>query len=115
VALWLDIVDKLSDLPSGLPQAIARIDMTQWPAPLIQLYLGGLTPAAARAAAEHPDPDTKKGRACEADFYSGELALLQGAKDEAARLFRLAASNCPKTFTESVAAKVELEPFGATP
>jgi hypothetical protein len=52
-----------------------------------------LTPEAVLAAADDPDANTKKDQVCEANFYSGEFALLQGAKDEAARLFRLAASS----------------------
>jgi hypothetical protein len=40
---------------------------------------------------------------CEANFYSGELALRLGTKDEAVRLFRLAASNA------------ELKALGAAP
>ena len=40
---------------------------------------------------------TKQRRVCEASFFSGELTLMQGTKENAARLFRLAAGDCPKT------------------
>jgi lipoprotein NlpI len=53
-----------------------------------------------------------KGQICEANFYSGELALQQSAKNEAIRLFRLAAADCPKTFEERLAAKAELRALG---
>jgi lipoprotein NlpI len=46
-ALWLDIANKRSNLPSRLPEAMQQIDMAKWPAPVIRLYLGQLTPEAA--------------------------------------------------------------------
>jgi lipoprotein NlpI len=114
-ALWLDIVDTRSNLPSGLPQAIAQIDMATWPGPVIQLFLGHLTPAGILAAADDPDATKKEGQVCEANFYSGELALREGAKDEAVRLFRLAADDCPKDFREWFAANQELNALGVGP
>jgi len=111
-AIWLDIVDKRSNLPSRLAQAMTQIDMTNWPAPVIRLYLGQLTPAAVLAAADDLNADTKKGQVCEANFYSGELELQQGATKEAARLFQLAAAHCPKGFIEWPAANVELKALG---
>jgi hypothetical protein len=39
-ALWLDIAAKRSGLPARLPQAASQVDMTKWPAPLIQLLMG---------------------------------------------------------------------------
>ena len=112
-ALWLDIVNRRSNLPSRLPQQVAQIDMSKWPAPLIRLFLGQMTPRAALAAAADANANTKKGQTCEANFYSGELALQQGAKDQATRLFRLAASGCQKGFIEFTAASAELKALGA--
>jgi hypothetical protein len=57
-----------------LSQAISQIDMTAWPAPVIRLFLGQMTPTAVLAAAADPDAGKKKGQVCEANFYSGELA-----------------------------------------
>lgn len=89
--------------------------MTAWPAPVIRMFLGQTTPAAVLAAADDADAFKKKGRICEANFFSGELALRTGAKDEAIRLFRLAASGCPKDFVEVPAANAELKAAGAAP
>jgi hypothetical protein len=50
------------------------------------------------AAADDTNPKTKQGQVCEANFYGGELALLQNAKEEALRVYRLAASDYPETF-----------------
>lgn len=114
-ALWLEIANKRSKLPSRLALQIAQLDMTNWPAPVVRLYLGQMTPQAALAAAADADAATEKGQTCEANFYSGELALLQGAKDEATRLFRLAVSGCPRHYVEFVVANTELKTLGVTP
>jgi len=114
-ALWLEIIGKRSNLPSRLQQATEKIDMTEWPAPVIRVFLGQLTPEALLAAADNHDPKTKKGQVCEANFYSGELALQQGRKDEAARLFKLAANDCPKGLIEWAAANAELNALGVAP
>jgi len=114
-ALWLDIAQARSKLPSTLPQAIASLNMKEWPGPVIRMYLGEMTPAAVLAAADVPNAAKKTGQVCEANFYSGEWALRQGAKDEAARRFREAARGCPKTLIEANAAALELKPLGATP
>lgn len=114
-ALWLDIAGQRSGLASRLPQAVTQIDMTAWPAPVIQMFMGQLTPAAVLAAADNPDPNTKRGQVCEANFYSGEFALRSAAVAEATRLFRLAASDCPKHFVEWGGANAELKAAGMAP
>jgi lipoprotein NlpI len=91
-----------------------QIDMSKWPAPLVRLYLGELTPEAVLAAADDPDAATKKGRLCEANFYGGELVLQRGAKDEAKRLLQLAATNCPKSFIEYEDANAQLKALDAS-
>ena len=95
-ALWRDIIGKRNNLPSRLPESLSQLDMTKWPAPVVRLFLGQLTADAVLAAADDPDRKTKQFQVCEAYFYSGERALEQGAKDDAIRFFRLAASDCPK-------------------
>jgi lipoprotein NlpI len=114
-ALWLNIVDTRSNLPSQLAEATRQIDMTKWPAPVIRLFLGQTTPEAVLAVADDPNPKTKQGKVCEANFYTAELALQRHAKDEATRLFRLAAADCRKGFTERAAANAELKALGANP
>jgi lipoprotein NlpI len=113
--LWLDLVNKRSNLPSRLDEATKQVDMTKWPAPIIRLYLGQLTPEATLAAADDANPETKKGHVCEVNFYNGELALQRSAKDEAARMFKLAAADCPKNFIEYDGAIAELKAFGIKP
>jgi len=114
-ALWLDIVNKRSNLPSQLAEATEQIDMTKWPAPVIRLYLGQLTPETVLAAADDANPRTKQQEVCEANFYTGELALQRGKGDEAKRLFALVATDCRKSLTAYADATAELKVLGARP
>jgi tetratricopeptide (TPR) repeat protein len=113
--LWLDFAERRNHLPSRLAEGASQLDMITWPAPVIRLLLGETTAAALLAAAEDPDPNKKQGRVCEANFFSGEAALLDGAKQEAARLLRLAADDCPRTSFERTAANAELKALGGEP
>jgi tetratricopeptide (TPR) repeat protein len=112
-ALWLEVVNQRSDLPSRLEGMVTPIDMTRWPAPVIRLFLGQSTPDAVLAAADHPGSYMKAVQVCEANFFSGELALSKGSKDDAARLFRLAAESCPPDLTEWSTAHFELKAMEA--
>jgi tetratricopeptide (TPR) repeat protein len=114
-ALWLEIANRRSDLPSRLEQATARIDMARWPAPVILLFLGRTTPDALFAAADDPDPNRKRSQVCQANFYSAELALSQGRQGDARPLLRRAADDCPRGATEWSAANAELEALAAAP
>ena len=116
-ALWADILSKRNHRQSGLAQAISRIDMAKWPAPIVRLFLGEGGSAAVLAAARDPDVETQASRLCEANFYIGEVALEHGAHEVAARRFRLAATNCPHgvDFVEGPAAEAELRALGPSP
>jgi lipoprotein NlpI len=89
--------------------------MTEWPAPVIRLYLDQMTPEAVLAATDNPDAKTKNNQLCEANFYIAELNLQQGKKEDATRLFRLAAAGCPKNFVEYEGAVGELRALDAKP
>jgi tetratricopeptide (TPR) repeat protein len=115
LALWVDIASRRNKLPSRLAQTSSQIDMTVWPAPVIRLFMDQMTPAAVLAAADDPNATKKKGQVCDANFYSGELSLTKGLKDEATRFFRLAASDCPRSFNEWDAANAELKALGVVP
>lgn len=114
-ALWLDIVGHRGNLTSRLEQASAHIDMTKWPAPVIRLFLGRTTEAAVFAAAQDSKANIKASQVCEANFYIGELALRRNEKEEAARLFRRAAADCPHDLVEMPAAYAELMALSADP
>jgi len=116
-ALWLDILDKRSNLPSRLVAATTQINMYKWPAPIVGLFVGRSTSEAVLAAADNSNAHIKKEQVCQANFYSGELALRGDAKGEATRLFQAAATDCPITqaLPEQWAAKAELKALGLKP
>jgi lipoprotein NlpI len=106
--LWREIVARRSDQPSQLSEAAKQLDATKWPAPIVNLFLGTMTPEQVLSAADDADPVKRKGQVCEANFYIAERALQSGSRDEALKLFEQAAADCPKTFIEKPAADVEL-------
>jgi tetratricopeptide (TPR) repeat protein len=107
-ALWLDLAVRRNGGATHLRQAEGQLDMTAWPAPLTREFLGDANAAQALTAAHDDDPKTSTGRSCEANFYSGELALLTKNKQEGMRLLRRAASDCPRGYIEAPAAMAEL-------
>jgi len=107
-ALWLDLAERRNSAPSNLAEAAKQMDMTAWPAPIIRHLLGEINVEQTVAAANDADPNTKRAQTCEANFYSGELALLKKNKKEAQRLLKLAADQCPPSFVETTAAVADL-------
>ena len=107
-ALWLDLTERRNNVPSHLAEAAKQLDMTVWPAAVIRHLLGDLNAAQTLDAAFDSDPKRKLGQTCEANFYSGELALLKKDRKEAQRLLQRAASDCPRGFIESTGAIAEL-------
>jgi lipoprotein NlpI len=108
VALWLEIAGRQSRLPSRLAEAAARLDMTRWPAPVIRLYLGQMTPEAVLAAADNPDANEKLDEQCDAMMFTAELALLQGRPDAARPQFQSVVSRCFKKSDSFEVAQAEL-------
>ena len=107
-ALWRDLAERRNNAPSHLAEAAKQLDMTVWPAPVIRHFLGELNAEQTFGAAFDTDPKTKLAQTCEANFYSGEFALLKKNKKEAQRLLKLAANDCPPSFIELTAAIAEL-------
>ena len=103
-ALWRDLAERRNNSPTHLAEAAKQLDMTVWPAPVIRHFLGQLNIEQTFGAAFDTDPKTKAAQTCEANYYSGELALLQKNRKEAQHLLKLAADQCPPTFIESTAA-----------
>src|ERR1700722_5759274 len=52
-AVWLDILSKRDHQASRFPQPPSHIDMTKWPAPIVRMFLGQVTPAAVLVAADN--------------------------------------------------------------
>ena len=101
-ALWLDIAERRGTGQSHLDASVKQLDMKTWPAPIVRFYLGELTPKGLAAEAEANDD------ACEADYFSGELALANGDKAAAKQLFEDAKSTCTPELEVTGAANGEL-------
>jgi lipoprotein NlpI len=107
-ALWRDLAERRNSAPSHLAEAAKQLDMTAWPAPVIRHFLGELNVEQTLKAAFDTDQKTKQAQTCEANFYSGELALLKKNRKEAQRLLKVAAEDCPPSFVESAAAIADM-------
>jgi lipoprotein NlpI len=111
-SMWRDIAAQRDHQPSRIADALGAADIKTWPAPLLRLYAARqLTPEAAVAASDDTNLSVtaRRGRLCEINFYSAELALQKGAKDSALPLLKKAAADCPRDFVEYTGAKAELK------
>ena len=115
LVLWREIVAKRSDQSSRLNEAAKQLDATKWPAPVVSLFLGTMTPEQVLDAADDADPGEEKRRRSARRISMLPSALLQsGSKEEALKLFEQAAADRPKTFIEKQAADVELSSLRAS-
>jgi lipoprotein NlpI len=87
-----------------LKTSAATLNLSKWPGPVIQLYLGQTAPEEVLRAAG-TDNDQK----CEYSFYVGEYRALRGERPEALALFRSARDACPKDFVEYIPSVIELK------
>jgi len=108
--LWLYLAQRHQgkDAKAELEKRAAKLDLQAWPGPVAEFYRGRIPAADVLTAARAGDTESQRNHQCEADFYLGEQALLNGDKDEAGRLLGLAAANCDRRFIEYAGAKAEL-------
>ncbi|TQF37779.1 hypothetical protein UNPF46_18905 [Bradyrhizobium sp. UNPF46] len=110
--LWFDLAQRKSGSGSELGEGVKLLDPSRWPAPILSFFLGEISFEALLASAQDNSVQKTRERLCEANFYAGELE--QGA-DQAVRLLRAAADECPKRFLEWAAAKAELHKLETKP
>ena len=110
--IWLELAERRGQKAGHMSEAVLRVDMRAWPAPIIRMYLGSENPDKVFASAKEAGETVSQKQTCEADFYVGEFVLLQGNKVEAARLFHLAEADCPRHLFEWSSAKAELATLG---
>src|SRR6202044_298747 len=85
-ALWRDIAAQRDHQPSRIADTLSAVDGKAWPAPLLRLYPPGQL---ARKTAMSSLADAslsaiaRRGRFCEINFSSAELAHQKGTKDNA--------------------------------
>ncbi len=109
-ALWIYLARKRADIPGE--KTLAREAGTSgggdWPAPLVALYLGTMTPEVVQKRAADANATRQRDRSCEASFYVAHWHLLRGAREPASPLLREAQSLCPGRFIEHEGAVAEL-------
>ena len=83
-----------------------KLKQTEWPNPVVELFLGKRDLDAMIAAASNDDEK------CEAQYYGGVWNLLQNNRDRATAMLKVAADTCLKGFIEYSGATSELKRLG---
>ena len=112
--LWLFLAEARAghDAPAKLQTRSSRLNLDNWPGPIMNFYLGTIDESALYAAAQSSDPMTAREQVCEANFYTAEVKLIHNAVAEALPLLRAAVRECPPNFIEFQAATAELKRLG---
>ena len=109
--IWLHFahLKVAADDTSEVKQLAAGVDWNQWPAVILQLFLGSATPEAVKAAAAtNADQKRRTEQDCQVAFYLGVFDLQKGDKIGAVNHFQIARDSCPSTLMEFAAASAEL-------
>lgn len=102
LAMWSELARRRAGEPRHLSEAAVTLDLSAWPGPLLQMYLGKVDIETVRNSV------TGDEQLCEFDFYGGEWLLVEGRTEEARVLLGDAARICPYDYIEKQPAKVEL-------
>jgi tetratricopeptide (TPR) repeat protein len=86
-----------------LEASAVRLKTKAWPYPVIELYLGVLSPTEVLSATRDPE------ERCGAQFHGGEWHLLHGSSSAAATALQAAVDECPKARMEYTGALAELK------
>lgn len=113
--LWLELAIRRGHLerPSRLDLAERELGGHRWPAPILQMYQGKISPAEAIAAAAAPDARVALEQQCEAYFYAGQEYLLRQEPQQARAAFEAAIATGMTDFLEYDWAARELEVLAA--
>ena len=114
-SIWLHIVRSRlrQNDESEFADHRAQLTSTNWSGQLLDLFAGKTQAASLLDSINNRSDPVQSQHFCEANFYSGELALLQNDNKSAADFFRIAVASCPPwSSMEQSAAKVELRLLG---
>jgi len=116
-ALWYAMTaDRVGQLDHAHLTSLAdSLNSSNWPRPLIDVYLGTAKPESAVAAAGSGQSADDIGRRCEADFYIAEWQIARGDTQAAKTLIGTAMAGCPKSFIEYQLAREEAPRLGLEP
>lgn len=98
--IWLYIARAKAGAKAedNLAKNAAALDMAKWPAPVVQLFLGKITPDAVLQAASDQDREKNSKLRCEANFYIAEYQAFHGQREAAQNNFRLAIETCNRNY-----------------
>jgi tetratricopeptide (TPR) repeat protein len=111
-AIWLHIARARGGQEDAAELAAnaAALSRSNWPWPVVALFLHETSPEAVRASASAEGSQSEKeGYACEADFYLAIFDLEKSQPADARPLLESAVRRCPPNFIEAGAARLELQ------
>jgi len=115
VLLWQALNEnRAGKLDVGaLSASLAELKYAGWPRPIVDLYLGKLTPESllSKASSSFWDVTTQAQR-CEANFFAAEWHLGRNDTGAATTMLLDVTKNCPTDFFELSSAKAELKRLG---
>lgn len=109
IALWVYLARKRGGIDGDEAlKAYAATGDSNWPAPLIALYLGKGDPETVLAAPAKAASVRQREQRCEASFYLAQWHLVRGERERALPLLKEAQDGCPRNFMEHEGALAEL-------
>lgn len=95
-AIWLHIAHLHGNSADANEFATnaARVKRDEWPGPVLDLYLGALTPTEMLAKAQEGGEQNSDERLCEAQFYAADYGIHRGASNEALDIMKGVVSRC---------------------
>jgi lipoprotein NlpI len=109
-AIWLYMAQSHTghDARVALLMNAMNLRLANWPGPVVQVLLGKTEPGELVSLGRASNPRFANDRECEADFYLGERALIDGNRAAALAAFRAAVATGAKTNFEYGGAALEL-------
>ena len=94
--LWLHLARGRAGIEddAAFQQSAAAVDPKDWPGPVVAYFRGRATADQVEAAAAIGSKAEQLQQGCDAGFYLGEDALIQGRKDEAKQRFAKVLADC---------------------
>jgi hypothetical protein len=114
-ALMLHVAMKRQgrDHAQQLAPVVQAADLLKWPGPPLKLLLGQMEADEVMAAAANGGANMQKRRVCEANYFTGEDALIHNQRTTALARFKAARDGCPKGNIGYDEAAADLRRLGA--
>ncbi|HEX2385853.1 MAG TPA: hypothetical protein VHL99_04785, partial [Candidatus Binatia bacterium] len=109
--LWLYMVMMRTgnDGKATLSKISREVKFEEWPGPVVEMFLGRITPQELLKLAKDANPARQREKQCEAYFYGGQQLLIEGKKAEATKMLKAAVATNLTKFVEYEGARFELQ------